>query len=246
MTPWFLGPASFFGPLEEGEDWPSHTTFQDWRSRLAPELKRQEDHVAFSIMTHVILNKMSDGGIWNPDDDPRAFPDNMLEYHLPQETVKTWLNNRKLDEIVWEVLLAFNMGQLLERDVHYTPEYRRDGVMKNLHLHYDKMNGPVRDYVAAISGIAINQTRKDVYMDQIYRVSDWGPGPKTLHDKAKAIYEAHVGGRRGRPGRDESWGSHGWRRGRGGSRRRDQSGGSQIHGPDLASAPGRPRLLALS
>ncbi len=177
-------------------------------------------------MTHVILDKMSDDGIWNPDDDPRAFPDDEVRCHLSQEAMKAWLTNHKLDDIVWEVLPAFNLGQQFERDVHYTSEYYRDGVMNILSLYYAQIDGPVRDYVSAISGIAINQTRKDVYMDQIYRVSDWGPGPKALHDKAKAIYEDHVSGRRGRPGRDESWGSHGWQRGRGGSYRRDQSGGS--------------------
>ena len=110
MTPWLLGPAAYFGPFEEGEDWPSHTSFQNWRSRLAPGLKRQEDHVALSMMTHVILNKMSDDGIWNPDDDPRAFPDDEVRCHLSQEAMKAWLTNHKLDDMVWEVLLAFNLG----------------------------------------------------------------------------------------------------------------------------------------
>jgi hypothetical protein len=44
--------------------------------------------------------------------------------------MKAWLTNHKLDEMVWEVLLAFNLGQPFEQGVHYTAEYHRDGVMK--------------------------------------------------------------------------------------------------------------------
>ena len=75
--------------------------------------------------------------------------------------------------------------------------------MKTLHLNYDAMVGPVRDHVAAISGRAIRQTSKDVYMDLIYRVAGWGASPKALHDRAKAMCEAFIGGRHGRPARDE-------------------------------------------
>ncbi len=118
------------------------------------------------------------------------------------------------------------MNERMEPEVHYNAVYDYTVVMKTLYLIYELMTGPVRDQVAAINGIAINQTRKNVYMDQIYRVAEWGTSSRTLHDKAKAMYEAHIESKRGRHARDESQGSRGWWQG-GGSYQREQSGGAR-------------------